>query len=88
MLRHGLRYEEIAILELLRNDEWQVAVDAGWPALVNATARAVAAGRILPTALLQCADGERSLTLRANLARLLVELPDFQSPRDPVWRHR
>ncbi|MFE3257046.1 hypothetical protein [Nocardia sp. NPDC059229] len=73
-LRHGLRYEEIAVLELLRNDEWRSVVDAGWPALVDAAACAVEAGRIRPAALSACAHGERSLALRANLSRLLATL--------------
>ncbi|WP_433717338.1 hypothetical protein ACQP2U_43305 (plasmid) [Nocardia sp. CA-084685] len=71
--RLKLRPPEIAILELLRGG-WETAVDHGWPALVTAIEHALADHTIRWREITEAVKGERSPTLRQNLARLTEDL--------------
>lgn len=73
MRRRDLRYQEIALLELLRGD-WQTSVDGGWSALVSASAAAIRDHKIRPASLTAAVRTERSPAARSNYARLIEEL--------------
>lgn len=70
--RVGLKYKEIALLELLRDPE--VYVEHGWAALVGAVAAASAAREVRIGKVLSVASSERDLATRTNAARLREEL--------------
>ncbi len=74
MRRRGLRFTEIALLELLRGD-WEHTVEGGWPALVSAACGAQTSGTVDITAVQEAVAGERSPAARRNLERLLSALP-------------
>lgn len=71
MSRRRLRYEEIALLELLRDPE--VFVDGGWPALVVAARTAVDAHKVRLPEFARAAKGESSPAVRDRALRLVTD---------------
>ena len=72
LFRVGLKYKEIALLELLRDPE--VYVEAGWRALVQAAFAAEDSREVRIGKVLTVAARERDLATRTNGARLRAEL--------------
>lgn len=72
--RLGLRYEEIALLEVLR--DWPAYVDRDWSDLERTVIRFRDDGRIRPNRLLNAATEERAPALRTRLAQLFDDLDD------------
>ncbi len=75
--RLGLRYEEIALLEVLR--EWPGTVEADWPTLVARVARLRATGLLRPVRMRKAVEGEGKPALRERFARLVEGLAGFHS---------
>lgn len=72
LFRVGLKYKEIALLELLRDPE--VYVEAGWRALVQAAFAAQDSREVRVDNVLTVAARERDVATRTNGARLRAEL--------------
>lgn len=72
LFRVGLKYKEIALLELLRDPE--VYVEAGWRALVQAAFAAEDSREVRVDNVLTVAARERDVATRTNGARLRAEL--------------
>lgn len=72
--RLGLRYEEVALLEVLR--EWPAYVDRDWSDLERAVIRLRDDGRIRPNRMLKAATEEKVPALRTHVAELFGNLGD------------
>lgn len=71
MKRRRLRYEEVALLELLRDPE--LLVDGGWSALVTAARAAADTRTVRLPELARVAEGEASPVVRERARRLVAE---------------
>jgi len=69
--RLGLRYDEIALLEILR--DWPEYVDRDWSDLERVVVRFQEDGRIRPDRVLKAATGEKVPALRTRLAELFSD---------------
>jgi len=70
--RVDLTFQEIALVELLRDPE--VYVEVGWPALVESVAMAEHARAVRIGKVLSVAASERDVATRANAVRLRADL--------------
>jgi hypothetical protein len=70
--RSKLNYEEIALLEVLR--EWPAKAEIGWEGLVDAVLSFESDGRIRPARVLRAATKERSPRLRDNAEALRMSI--------------
>jgi hypothetical protein len=76
--RLGLKYLEIALLELLR--AWPDFVETGWEDLMRSVRRLRGEGAIRLERIARAASSERSPSLRKRLDALLSELEEETSP--------
>lgn len=70
--RVDLSFLEIAVLEVLRN--YPAYSESDWDSVVGAIERLASTGRISIKKIVVAARSEKSRPLRANLARLLVDI--------------
>jgi hypothetical protein len=70
--RLGLRYDEIALLEVLR--DWPGRVEADWADLERAVVRLRDDGRIRPDRIRKAATEERAPALRGRVTALVSDL--------------
>jgi len=73
MRRRDLKWNEVALLELLRGD-WEHTVDDGWDALVAAAGAAVRDGRVRIETVGDAVEGERSPAARTHFNHLVEDL--------------
>lgn len=66
--RLGLHYDEIALLEILR--DWPSRTDSDWSDLERAVTKLVDEGRIRPSRILKVATSERAPAMRSHLIAL------------------
>jgi hypothetical protein len=74
MRRRSLRYEEIALLELLRDPD--AYVEGGWSALVSATRAAIERGTLRPEPIRSAAEKEPGPEVRQRLISLMDSVTD------------
>ncbi|MCK6480072.1 MAG: hypothetical protein L6R43_07955 [Planctomycetes bacterium] len=79
--RLGLRYLEVALLEVLR--DWPSTVETDWSALVDRVAGLRDAGHLRPARLRGAVAGERGPAVRALFARLDGDLPAARRAASP-----
>jgi hypothetical protein len=75
--RSKLKYEEVAVLEVLR--EWPAKAETGWEDLVDTVRNLESSDRIRLTRVMDAASEERSLRLRYNAAALRTSITESSS---------
>lgn len=76
MARRDLTYDEIALLEVLR--DFRFISESTWDDLVEAVARRVEDRKVRPAKVLEAARGERKPRVAAAVARVIAELPNHR----------